>query len=90
MGRGLACLVTAASLGAALAGHTVGAQCMGLELLSFHHTAELTDVSSFTEVTCALQVKDPQSVSVEPVPCPCCQLPGVPSPQLDGASQDLT
>lgn len=61
MGRGLACPVTAASLGAALARHTVGAQCMGLELLSFHHTAELTDVSSFTKVTCALQVKDPQS-----------------------------
>ena len=53
--------VTAVSLGAALARHTVGTQCVGLSLSSLHHTAELTEASSFTKVTCALQVKSPQS-----------------------------
>lgn len=83
--------VIAASLRAALARHTVGAQCMGLDLLSLHRIAELTDVSSFTKVTCRSKAhRRAICVSVEPTPCPCCQVHGVSSPQLDGTSQDPT
>lgn len=71
MDKGLTCPVTAVSLGATLARHTVGTQCMGLGLFSLRHAADLTEASSFTKVTCALQVKSPQSGclrSVESVP----------------------
>ena len=46
MDKGLTCPVTAVSLGAALARHTVGTQCVGLGLSSLHHTAELTELIS--------------------------------------------
>ena len=86
MDKGLTCPVTAVSLGAALARHTVGTQCVGLSLSSLHHTAELTEASSFTKVTCALQVKSSQSGCVRfcgVSAWPHCQSPEFPSSQSD-------
>lgn len=63
----------------------------GLDLFSFHHTAELTEASSFTKVTCALQVKSPQSGCLRfcgVSAWPCCQSPEFPASQSDGASSD--
>ena len=91
MDKGLTCPVTAVSPGAALARHAVGTQCVGLDLFSFHHTAELTEASSFTKVTCALQVKSPQSGCLRfcgVSAWPRCQSPEFPSSQSDGASSD--
>ena len=92
MDKDLTCPVTAVSLGAALARHTVGTQCVGLERFSLHHTAELTEASSFTKVTSVLQVKSPQSICLPfcgVSACPRCQSPEFTSSQSAGTSSDL-